>query len=170
MRAASYAQGVRLPHIVLLAVVLASCGGDGAPRRAPAASTSAYAASANTLCSQLASAVRRTFEDVGTDPVAALSHYARDVHAAGKRFSEATPPPALARFHATAVRHLARESAALRHAAELSAAGDPAAALDALHLTRLLPERIPAAVLRRAPACRGAGIPEAPAGPEGELA
>lgn len=153
----------RLP--LLLAVVLASCGGDDAPSRPAAASIGAYSATTNTLCTQLASAVRRTFADVATDPVAALSHYARDVHDAGQRFSEATPPPALERFHAAAVRHLARESAALRRAAELSAAGEPAAALHSLHLTGLLPDPIPERVLRAAPACRGAVVPEATGDP-----
>ena len=162
---------MRLPRIaVLLVVVLASCGGDDAPPPAPRASLGDYAATTNTMCSELASAVRRTFADVATDPVAALSRYAREVHDAGKRFSVATPPPELERFHAKAVRHLARESASLRRAAELGAAGDPAAALEALHLTGLLPDPIPATVLRRAPACRGAGIPAVPAVPAGELA
>ena len=162
---------MRLPRIVLLlAVVLASCGGDDAPPPDPRASLGDYAATTNTMCTDLASAVRRTFADMPADPVAALSRYARDVHDAGKRFSETTPPPALERFHAKAVRHLARESASLRRAAELSAAGNPAAALEALHLTRLLPDPIPATVLRRAPACRGAGLPAVRAAPYGDLA
>jgi hypothetical protein len=152
---------VRPSRIVpLLAVTLASCGGADAPPTAPAASLGGYAATTNTLCSKLAAAVRRAFEDAPNDPVAALRDYARDVHDAGKRFSDATPPAGLASFHARAVRHLARESASLRHAARLSAAGEPAAALRALHLTGLLPEPIPAPVLRRAPACRGGVAPQ----------
>src|SRR4051794_2900805 len=131
--------------------MLASCGGGEPPRAHPEASLGSYAATTNTLCAELASAVRRTFEDAPSDPVAALGHYARDVRASSKRFPGATPPATLERFHARAARHLARESAALRRAAELSAAGEPGAALEALHLTGLLPERIPAGVLRRAP-------------------
>ena len=156
---------MRLPHIApLLAVLLASCGGAAPPRSPPEASLAGYAATTNALCSELASAVQRTFEGAASDPVAALTRYARDVHASGERFSKATPPAALERFHARAVRHLARESAALRKAADLSAAGDPAAALEALHLTGLLPDAIPAGVLRRAPACRGGGaVPATPA-------
>jgi len=154
---------VRLSRVVpLLAVMLASCGGADAPAASPPASIGDYAASANTLCSELASAVGRTFRDVPEDPVAALGRYARDVHDSGKRFSDATPPASLQSFHARAVRHLARESAALRRAAELSAGGDPAAALKTLHLTGLLPDAIPAAVLRRAPACRGDLAPATP--------
>jgi hypothetical protein len=148
----------------LLAVMLASCGGTDPPRALPAASLGGYSASANALCAELAVAVRRTFRDAPEDPVAALGRYARDVHDSGSRFSQATPPASLRAFHARAVRHLARESAALRRAAELSAAGDPAAALEALHLTGLLPEAIPAGVLRRAPACRGDAVPETPGG------
>jgi hypothetical protein len=162
---------VRPPGIaLLLAVLLASCGGDAAPRPVRAASIGDYAATTNTLCSQLASAVRRTFRDAPSDPVAALSRYARDVHDAGERFSQATPPAVLRSFHAAAVRHLARESAVLRHAADLSAAGDPAGALDALHLVGLLPDPIPGPVLRRAPACRGASLPPTHADPAAQLA
>lgn len=150
----------------LLALALASCGGADPPRARPAASAGDYAATTNALCAELAAAVRRTFHDAATDPVAALGRYARDVHDSGKRFSEATPPASLRAFHARAVRHLARESASLRRAAELSAAGDPAAALRALHHTGLLPEAIPAVVLSRAPACRGGGVvPATPADP-----
>jgi hypothetical protein len=154
----------------LLAVTLAACGADATPRPAAEPSLAGYASTTNVMCSQLATAVRRTFEDVSGDPVAALSHYASDVDDAGKRFSEAKPPPVLARFHAAAVRHLARESATLRRAAELSAAGDPAAALQALHLTGLLPDRIPASVLRRAPACRDGVVPATPGEPLGQPA
>jgi hypothetical protein len=157
---------VRPPRIVLLlTVALASCGGDDAPRERAAPSLQAYSATTNTLCSELAAAVRRTFATAPQNPDAALSRYARDVHDAGKRFSGATPPPDLVRFHAAAVRHLARESATLRRAAALSAAGDPAGALRMLHLTRLLPDRIPAGVLHRAPACRGGVAPATPADP-----
>lgn len=155
---------------LLVTVALASCGGDEGRRAAPAASLDAYSASTNAMCRQLAAAVRRTFADVGVDPVAALSRYARDVHDAGKRFSEATPPAALRRFHVDAVRHLARESAALRRAADLSAAGEPAAALEALHLTGLLPDAIPERVLRRAPACRGGAVPAPHDEPQGQVA
>ena len=154
---------MRPPRIALLLVVtLAACGGDDAPRPERSASLGEYAATTDSLCAKLASAVRRTFAEVAIDPVAALSHYARDVHDAGRRFSATTPPPELARFHAAAVRHLARESAALRRAAELSAAGNPAGALESLHLTGLLPDRIPQRVLRRAPACRGSTVPGTP--------
>ncbi len=159
---------MRPPRVaLLLTVVLASCGGEDAPRAAPAPSLGAYSASANELCSELAGAVRRTFEDAPGDPDAALSRYARDVHDAGKRFSAAPPPRSLRRFHAAAVRHLAFESATLRRAADLSAAGDPAAALKALHLTGLLPDSIPEVVLRRAPACRGGVVPAVPGEPSG---
>jgi hypothetical protein len=154
---------VRLSRVVpLLAVMLASCGGVDSPRARSRTSLRDYAATTNTMCAELAAAVRRTFADAPSDPVAALGRYARDVHDSGQRFSKATPPASLAEFHARAIRHLARESAALRHAADLSAAGDPAAALDALHSTRLLPERMPARVLRRAPACRGEAAPATP--------
>jgi hypothetical protein len=154
---------VRLSRVApLLAVVLASCGGGDPSRPRPAASVAGYATTTNTLCAELAAAVKETFDGVAGDPVAALARYARAVHDASRRFSDATPPASLQAFHARAVRHLARESAALRRAAELSASGEPAAALKALHLTGLLPERIPASVLRRAPACRGRAVPATP--------
>ena len=152
----------RLRFAPLLAVMLASCGGAEPPAARPAASLGGYATTTNTLCAELAAAVRQTFRDMPADPVAALARYAREVHDSGKRFSDATPPASLEGFHARAVRHLARESAALRRAAELSADGDPAAALKALHLTGLLPAGIPAGVLRRAPACRGDVVPATP--------
>jgi hypothetical protein len=160
---------VRPPHIaLLLTVVLASCGGEDASRPGAAATLGAYSASTNMLCSQLAGAVRRAFVEVAQDPDVALSHYARTVHDAGKRFSDVPPPASLRRFHQAAVRHLALESATLRRAAELSAAGDPAAALRTLHTTGLLPDPIPRSVLRRAPACRGPVVPATPGEPLGQ--
>jgi hypothetical protein len=162
---------VRPPRIALLVtVLLASCGGEDASRPTPTATLGAYSASTNELCSQLAGAVRRAFEETAQDPAAALSHYAHTVHDAGKRFSGAPPPASLQRFHAAAVRHLALESATLRRAAALSAAGDPAAALRTLHATGLLPDPIPSSVLRRAPACRGAVVPAMPGEPLGQPA
>ncbi len=160
---------MRLPRVALvLTVVLASCGGEDPPRVAPAASLEGYSASTNELCAQLAAAVRHAFEDAPEDPDSALARYARDVHDAGKTFSDAPPPPSLRAFHAAAVRHLALESATLRRAAQLSAQGDPAAALRTLHATGLLPDPIPRSVLRRAPACRAGVAPATPAEP-GEI-
>jgi hypothetical protein len=153
---------------MLLTLVLASCGGDDPPRSTGPATLGAYSASTNQLCSRLAGAVRRAITEAQKDPDGALSHYARSVRDAGSRFSEAPPPTSLKRFHAAAVRHLALESATLRRAAELSAAGDPEAALRILHTTGLLPDRIPGSVLRRAPACRGAVVPATPGEPLGQ--
>jgi hypothetical protein len=149
--------------LLLTAAGLAGCGGDGDPRapaRAPTVAT--YAATTNTLCSELVGALRRAFEDTPADPDAAIARYASDVRDAGRRFAAVTPPRSLARFAATAARHVEHEAVALRRAATRSAAGDDAAALRALgrHGT-LLPEPIPAAVLRRAPAC-GVFGPAAP--------
>jgi hypothetical protein len=157
----------RTPVALLLALVLASCGGDDPPRAAPVASLKAYSASTNSMCAQLAAAVRQAFEDAPEEPDAALSRFARDVHDAGRTFSDAPPPPTLRGFHAAAVRHLALESATLRRAAELSAGGEMAEALRTLHLTGLLPEPIPRAVRRRAPACRAGVAPLSPADPPG---
>jgi hypothetical protein len=112
----------------------------------------AYAAATNRLCSELVGALRRAFRGAPQDPRAAISRYARDVADVGGRFGAVTPPPALARFGAAAARHVAREAAALRRAAAL---GDDAAALGALSNHQgLLPDGIPDAILRRAPACR----------------
>jgi len=153
---------------LLLTFALASCGGEDTAPSTGAATLGDYSASTNDLCSRLAGAVRRAFTDAQEDPGAALSRYARAVHDASSRFSDAPPPASLRRFHAAAVRHLALESATLRRAADLSAAGDPEAALRKLHATGLLPDPIPRSVLRRAPACRGGVAPVTPGQPLGE--
>jgi hypothetical protein len=160
---------VRLSRIALLVtVLLASCGGEDASRPTPTATLGAYSASTNELCSRLARAVGRAFREAQDDPDGALTHYAAAVHDAGSRFSQAPAPASLRRFHAAAVRHLALESAAVLHAAELSAAGNPAAALRSLHATGLLPDPIPRSVLRRAPACRADVVPATPGEPLGQ--
>ena len=152
--------------LLLTAAGLAGCGADGdppAPARAPTVAT--YAATTNTLCSELVGALRRAFEDAPADAQAAMTRYASDVRDAGRRFAAVTPPRSLARFAAAAARHVEREAVVLRRAATRSAAGDDAAALRALgRHGGLLPEPIPAIVLRRAPACGAVG----PAPPPGE--
>jgi len=141
---------------------LAGCGGDDPPEPARAPTVATYAASTNELCTRLVGALRRAFDDAPGDPDAAMARYARDVGEAGKRFASVRPPRSLARFGAAAAGHVEREADALRRAASLSAAGDSDAALRALgRHGSLLPERIPAAVLRRAPAC-GGDIPAVP--------
>ncbi|MDX6679666.1 MAG: hypothetical protein QOE31_3718 [Solirubrobacteraceae bacterium] len=162
---------MRLAGVVLLlmATALAGCGGDRpvAPARAP--SVAAYAASTNRLCAELIGALRRAFDEAAGDPDGAMAHYAVDVNDAGRRFAAVTPPRSLARFAAAAVRHVEREAGVLRRAARRSAAGDPAAAARALgRHGALLPERIPATVLRRAPACGGVA-PAAPPSPGGTV-
>jgi hypothetical protein len=120
-------------------------------RPAPAPSVAGYAGATNRLCSELVAALRRAFRAAPRDPGAAVARDARDVADAGERFGAATPPPPLARFGTAAARHVAREAATLRRAAAL----DDGAALGALSNHQgLLPEGIPDAILRRAPACR----------------
>ncbi|MDX6681576.1 MAG: hypothetical protein QOG94_1615 [Solirubrobacteraceae bacterium] len=151
--------------VLLCGFALAGCGGER--RRAPAraGTVAAYAGSTNRLCADLVGALRRAFEDAPRDPDAAMSRYAREVGDAGARFAGAPVPRSLARFASQARRHVASEAALLRRAAMRSAAGDEDAAVRALaRHGRLLPERIPASVLRRAPACGGvAPPPDAPA-------
>ena len=151
---------------LLLAATLAACGGSGAP---DGSAVGTYAISADRLCAQLAGAIRHVFENSPDDPDEAMARYAREVGEAGRRFSPADPPASLSRFHRSAVAHVSEQAATLRRAARLSAAGDAQAAIDALLAhTGLLPERIPDAVLRRAPHCRAGVIPgAAPDGSEG---
>jgi hypothetical protein len=158
---------VLLAGIALAGCVLAGCGGERRPPRA--GTVAAYAGSTNRLCADLVGALRRAFEDALRDPDAAMARYAREVGAAGARFAGVGAPPSLARFASETTRHVAREAALLRRAAARSAAGDADAAVGALaRHGRLLPQRIPGPVLRRAPACGGvAAVPASPP-PAGE--
>jgi hypothetical protein len=141
---------------LLAAAGLGGCGGDDPPAPARGSTLAAYAASTNTLCTRLVGALQRAFENVPENPHVALARYARDVGEAGRRFAAVRAPRSLQRFGTAAARHVEREADALRRAASLSAAGDRDAALRALgRHGSLLPDAIPAAVLRRAPACGG---------------
>jgi hypothetical protein len=155
---------MRLAVTQLLVAGLAGCGGgEDPPAAARAPTVATYAATTNTLCSELVGALRRAFEDAPGHPDAAIARYASDVRDAGRHFAAVTPPRSLARFAAAAARHVAREARVLRRAATRSAAGDEDAAPRALsHHGGLLPEPIPATVLRRAPACGAVGPAVAP--------
>jgi hypothetical protein len=159
---------VLLAVVALAGCTLAGCGGQHRP--APAGTVAAYAGSTNRLCADLVGALRRAFEDAPRDPDAAMSRYAREVGAAGARFAGVCAPPSLARFASQTTRHVAREAALLRRAAARSAAGDADAAVGALaRHGRLLPPRIPVAVLRRAPACGAVAPAPASPSPDGDV-